>query len=364
VERVMVFFDSNNDGVATRGSDDWVQVDHGRAFTTDALSYVDQYFCGPTDRGGSDDYCRDVGGGGTNDGEGAAASDGTTATFELSKPLLSGDAHDFNATSGATLGFLIGYEVSDSSRVSTYYTFWPAPWYSNYGGYGDITIVPPATQSIVFSSLPAKSYGDTDFSLTATASSELSVLFSASGKCRVSGARVHITGAGSCTVTASQGGDDYYDAAANVAQTFGIAKATQRITFARLANSIVGAADIKLRASASSGLPVSFAARGRCRASGSKLHLIGVGACTVTASQPGNPNYRAAPKVSRTFTIAPARRRSADGRFITFESEASNLVPGDTTTCTDIDGKTYNCSDVFVRDRVKGTTTLVSVAQR
>ncbi|MDX6212387.1 MAG: TolB protein, partial [Frankiales bacterium] len=43
---------------------------------------------------------------------------------------------------------------------------------------------------------------------------------------------------------------------------------------------------------------------------------------------------------------------SADGRYAAFQSDASNLVPGDTN------GKT----DIFVRDLVAGTTTRVSVA--
>jgi len=42
---------------------------------------------------------------------------------------------------------------------------------------------------------------------------------------------------------------------------------------------------------------------------------------------------------------------SADGRFVVFTSDASNLVPGDT-----------NLSDVFVRDLVAGTTERVSLA--
>ena len=43
---------------------------------------------------------------------------------------------------------------------------------------------------------------------------------------------------------------------------------------------------------------------------------------------------------------------SADGRFVTYFSEASNLVPGDTN----------NAGDIFVFDRQTGTTTRVSVA--
>ena len=42
---------------------------------------------------------------------------------------------------------------------------------------------------------------------------------------------------------------------------------------------------------------------------------------------------------------------SADGRFVAFESTASNLVPGDTN----------NVGDIFVRDLLTNTTTRVSV---
>lgn len=50
--------------------------------------------------------------------------------------------------------------------------------------------------------------------------------------------------------------------------------------------------------------------------------------------------------------LATVATLSDDGRFVAFTSEAGNLVPGDT------DG----VSDIFVRDRMLGTTTLVSVA--
>lgn len=51
---------------------------------------------------------------------------------------------------------------------------------------------------------------------------------------------------------------------------------------------------------------------------------------------------------------------SVDGRFVAFDSHATNLVPGDTNDCGPIDPP-GNCSDVFVRDRLLGTTTRVSV---
>lgn len=53
---------------------------------------------------------------------------------------------------------------------------------------------------------------------------------------------------------------------------------------------------------------------------------------------------------------------SADGRFVAFQSFATNLFPGDTAQCVDPETGYFNCPDAFVRDRATDTTRLVSVA--
>src|SRR4029077_12629832 len=80
-------------------------------------------------------------------------------------------------------------------------------------------------QTITFGALADKTYGDADFTVSATSDSGLTVSFLASGNCTVSGTTVHITGAGSCTITAQQAGNATFDAATDVPQTFNIAKA-------------------------------------------------------------------------------------------------------------------------------------------
>jgi hypothetical protein len=160
-----------------------------------------------------------------------------------------------------------------------------------------------AGQAITFGALAGKTFGDADFAVSASASSGLAVSFAASGSCTVSGTTVHVTGAGSCTLMASQAGNANYTAAADVAQTFAVAKANQAITFGPLANKTLGAADFDVSASASSGLTVSFAASGSCTVSGTTVHLTAAGSCTLTASQPGNVNYNAATSVLQSFTI-------------------------------------------------------------
>ena len=71
----------------------------------------------------------------------------------------------------------------------------------------DTLVIAKANQTISFGALASKTFGDADFTVSATASSGLAVSFSASGDCTVTGSTVHITGAGSCTITASQPGN-------------------------------------------------------------------------------------------------------------------------------------------------------------
>ena len=75
-----------------------------------------------------------------------------------------------------------------------------------------ITVV-PADQSISFSSLTSMTYGDPAMVLSATATSGLPVTFAASGSCSISGGALHSSGAGSCSVTATQAGNANYHAA-------------------------------------------------------------------------------------------------------------------------------------------------------
>jgi hypothetical protein len=88
--------------------------------------------------------------------------------------------------------------------------------------YDDSTACTRADQAITFGPLPNKSPGDPDFSVSASSDSGLPVSFAASGPCTVSGTTVHITGAGSCTITASQAGDLVFKPATPVLQTFAI----------------------------------------------------------------------------------------------------------------------------------------------
>ena len=84
-------------------------------------------------------------------------------------------------------------------------------------------------QITTFGPLTGVTYGDADFAISATATSGLPVSFTASGNARVFELAnvwfVHITGAGSATITAHQAGDATDDPALDVAQNLAIGKA-------------------------------------------------------------------------------------------------------------------------------------------
>jgi uncharacterized repeat protein (TIGR03803 family) len=82
----------------------------------------------------------------------------------------------------------------------------------------------------------------------------------------------------------------------------------QTIEFAALRDRVVGAPPFTVSATASSGLPVSFSASGRCRLSGDQVLLKrGVGVCRVTASQAGDSRFEAAAPVTQEFRVRPPR---------------------------------------------------------
>jgi hypothetical protein len=80
--------------------------------------------------------------------------------------------------------------------------------------------------------------------------------------------------------------------------------ATQTIALTGVPSSATfGQGPFTISASATSGLPVSLAATGRCVLSAGMLSLTGVGSCTLTATQGGNSDYNPAPTLTPSFAI-------------------------------------------------------------
>jgi hypothetical protein len=159
------------------------------------------------------------------------------------------------------------------------------------------------SQTISFPALANKRYGDPPFTLNASATSQLPVSYSASGACALSAATLTITGVGGCSITASQAGDASFTPAPNVTRVFSISKRGQVISFGTLPNRHYSDTPFAISATASSGLAVGFSASGICTTAGGMVNLLGIGSCTITASQAGNALYDPAPPVVRSFTV-------------------------------------------------------------
>ncbi len=142
--------------------------------------------------------------------------------------------------------------------------------------------------------------------MSATTSAGLTVSFSIlSGPATLSANAITLTGAGTVVVRATQSGNGSYNAAANVDQSFTVAKGSQTITFGALGNKAFGDAAFTVSGTTSAGLPVSFSAvSGPATLNGNTVTLTGVGTVVVRATQAGNVNYNAAASVDQSFTVA------------------------------------------------------------
>ena len=163
-------------------------------------------------------------------------------------------------------------------------------------------------QSITFGSLANSTLAQSPVAVFATASSGLPVSFSSltASVCSVAGSSVSLLATGTCTIQADQAGNVNFDPAAPVQQSFTVSKNAQTITFTAPSTSTLAQSPVTVIATASSGLPVSFASSTTsvCTVSGASVTLLTPGTCTIQADQAGNASYNAAPSVSRSFTVS------------------------------------------------------------
>lgn len=160
------------------------------------------------------------------------------------------------------------------------------------------------SQTITFNALPGKTFGDPDFSVTATASSGLPVTFTAAGNCTVTGSTVSLTGAGSCTITAAQGGNGFYNAAPSVPQSFPIAKAAASIVLSSQTVTYDGSPQALTASTTPAGLTGLALTYSSASYPSSSTAPVNADTYTVTATLT-NANYAAA-SVTATLTINKA----------------------------------------------------------
>ena len=186
-----------------------------------------------------------------------------------------------------------------------------------YGAQGGVLY---KKQTITFAALAAKTFGTADFAIAATASSGLTTTFSATGNCTVTVNTVHLTGAGSCTITAHQAGNSTWAPAPDVARTFAIAKGNQTVAFTSASPSftIKGATPYAVAANASSGLPVALsldATSTGCALASGAVSFTGAGICVIDANQAGNADWNPASQQQQSITVYPCIETEAQLRY-------------------------------------------------
>lgn len=189
---------------------------------------------------------------------------------------------------------------------------------NSFSGISDKTIwnfktVGIQNQAITFNILADKTFGDADFQLTATASSNLAVSYTSSNTnvATINGNTVTIVGAGNTTITASQSGNANYNPASNVAQSLTIDKANQTITFGTLSDVLITNSIVVLTGNSNSGLPISYTSSNTSvgeiiGTNNDRVRVLDVGTINITASQSGNSNYNSAPNITQSLTINKA----------------------------------------------------------
>ncbi|WP_395753590.1 autotransporter-associated beta strand repeat-containing protein [Prosthecobacter sp.] len=165
--------------------------------------------------------------------------------------------------------------------------------------------VTQAAQTITFANPGTQSAG-TPLTLSATASSGLTVRFSVvGGPAQIDDSAntlVKFTGSGSVTIRASQSGSSTFAAATSVTQTFTVNPSSQTISFT-LPATLNSTAQWPLTGVASSGLAVTYSVQsGPGSIAGGILTFSGTGAVVVRASQAGDSMYNAATDVDATVT--------------------------------------------------------------
>jgi uncharacterized protein (TIGR03437 family) len=197
-----------------------------------------------------------------------------------------------------------------------------------------VTAAPLTAQTITFNPLANQTLGAAPFTITATATSNLPVSFLSVTPfvCAVNGTQVTVLAVGTCTIQANQGGNGSYAGAPAVQQSFMVTATpltAQTIAFGALPNQALGAAPFTIAATASSGLPVSFASMtiSACSVSGSTVTLLAAGTCTIEANQAGNATYAPADPVDQSFTVNPAGTPSSAPVIGALVNNYSNINP-------------------------------------
>jgi ELWxxDGT repeat protein len=172
----------------------------------------------------------------------------------------------------------------------------------------DLTIY-KRTQVITFPSMPPAGFLSKNIRVPATASSGLALTYTWSdeGVAKVEdNGDVTIFDVGTVTFTAFQAGNDFYEPATPVSQTFEATKEKQTISFVQVLDKRADAAPFQFNASTSSNLPVSFTSVDPLVAAITNEGMITVlksGVALINLNQEGDERFLPADPVHMRFNV-------------------------------------------------------------
>ena len=152
-------------------------------------------------------------------------------------------------------------------------------------------------------------------------------------------------------ITLNGANASYYTVLQPSGLTGAIDRANQTITFAVLSSRTYGDAPFALTATASSGLPVSYASSNTNVASVSDatLSITGVGSTDITASQAGNGNYNEATAVPQSLTVNQANLTVTGAAVVTkvYDGTTAATITGTLSGVVGTDAVTLVGSGAF-----------------
>ena len=219
----------------------------------------------------------------------SSASNGTVTYSVVSGPAT---------VSGSTVTITgVGVITLNASQAAT----------TNYTGATTQTTVSVSqgTPNLVFANVPAQTYGNQPFNVSASSASPGQVSYSVqSGPATISNNTVTITGVGKVSLAASQAATANYTAA-NAQTSFDVSPATPALTFAAIPPQTFGNPPFQVNASSASSGNVTYSiVSGPGVIVGNIITMTGTGTIVIGASQAATTNYTSASAQVSAFVDA------------------------------------------------------------
>jgi hypothetical protein len=247
----------------------------------------------------------------------AAVLASQSITFTVNAPASAVYNSSFTVAATASSGLAVAYSSAGACTNSgATYTMTASTGscsvIANQAGNGNYSAAPQVTQStaatvasqsITFTtSAPASAGYHSSFTVVASASSGLPVVYTSSGACTNSSSTYTVRAiSGTCSVIANQPGNAGYSAAPQVTQSTTATKGTPTVSFTGAPATADDGTVFTVFATTNDGTSVTIKSAGACSISGTTVTITAkAGRCTLTARWPATKDYLAATATQKT----------------------------------------------------------------